>query len=233
MIKQSRLKRTAEPKPLTAAQQHRQAMRTAVDRVCDAWPDALLDVGAIGFPGRAGYDGGSGGGPTLRVQVGDHEERVSATGVELAALTGHDIGYAVGWISELHDTVLAILAAAYPTAHVQVEWQPDPVRAQLLAAVSVLADSWDAHRPGHDHQRGLLYRLADSAARHWPGPPSKGTSMGGVTVGQRTPASETCGLCEKPVAGGRDDPIRRIDGQAFHAKSCWFTVTRQRQAKAS
>lgn len=73
-----------------------------------------------------------------------------------------------------------------------------------------------------------IYHQADLALKHWTPPPA-GTTIGGVTIGDRDNPVETCGLCDRTVLGGRDDPIRRIDGTAFHAKSCWWTVHRQRQ----
>lgn len=70
--------------------------------------------------------------------------------------------------------------------------------------------------------------LANHAALLWPPPARPGVIVAGVTVGRRGNNVETCGLCGDPVSGGHADPIRRIDGQAFHGKRCWFTVARQR-----
>lgn len=81
--------------------------------------------------------------------------------------------------------------------------------------------------------RSALVVAARSARFKWPDPPKPGTQMGGVTVGKRTTSLEECGLCHEPLVGGKDGPIRRIDGQAFCAKKCWFTVKRQREVKAS
>lgn len=81
--------------------------------------------------------------------------------------------------------------------------------------------------------RSAIIVTARSARFKWPDPPKVGTQMGGVTVGKRTTSLEECGLCHEPLVGGKDGPIRRIDGQAFCAKKCWFTVKRQREVKAS
>lgn len=77
-----------------------------------------------------------------------------------------------------------------------------------------------------------LYHQADMALKHWPAPPGKGANVNGTTIGDRNNTTELCALCQIPVLGGRDDPIRRIDGQPYHAKTCWWTVHRQRQTKA-
>jgi hypothetical protein len=70
--------------------------------------------------------------------------------------------------------------------------------------------------------------LANRSQLLWAPTPRHGSTKAGVTVGQRTNTVEVCGLCQEPVTGGHADPIRRIDGQAFHGRSCWFTVTRSR-----
>lgn len=79
--------------------------------------------------------------------------------------------------------------------------------------------------------RSALIVAARDARFQWPDPPAAGTQMGGVTVGKRTTTLEECGLCHEPLVGGKEGPIRRIDGQAFCAKSCFFTVWRQRRTK--
>ncbi len=73
------------------------------------------------------------------------------------------------------------------------------------------------------HVSNQLYLAANMALKHWPARPTRTAAPGG-----RPNDIELCGLCELPVIGGHSDPIRRLDGAAFHAKSCWFTVTRQR-----
>ena len=59
---------------------------------------------------------------------------------------------------------------------------------------------------------------------YWP-TLAKGDTIAGVTVGARGNLVEECGLCGNPVVGGAQDPIRRIDGQAFHRSPCWYTAT--------
>jgi hypothetical protein len=247
--KHSRIAGDKKPVPVTAAQEHRTAMHNAIDRVCTAWSHAALDISSIGFPVGRGFDAGTGGGPSVRVETAHARgalpavyERVPATGVEIAAFANPDIGYAVGWVAELHDITLAVLTAAWPLEHVVIEWQPEPVSVRLHAAVDTLAATWAADRPGHPRVREDLYRLADAAARHWPEPPKKGTQMGGVTVGERTSTVENCGLCRTPVDGGRNDAgqllLRRIDGVSFHNtggdghEACFWLVWRQRRSVA-
>jgi hypothetical protein len=76
-----------------------------------------------------------------------------------------------------------------------------------------------------------------SARSGWPQPLAEGTKVSqdgrAVVVGARAAQSEECGLCGELVTGGAADPIRRIDGAAYHAKTCWFTVHRQRRAKTA
>lgn len=233
-------RRTTLPEPrVTPLEENRRAMHRSVEVIIAAWPKAYDDAQAIGFPRGRGYDAAGGGrsGFTVETETGE-VEFVPATGVELAALNP---GVAVGWVSELHDTVTRLLAAVWPARAWSLVWTPAGLAPVLHDAVDRLLGSWtlddliDADPRSANHRRDVfgLYRLADLALAYWPPPPKRGDRAGMVTVGERGNSVESCGLCGDPVVGGRADPIRRIDGQAFHGKSCWFTVTRQRQPRAA
>jgi hypothetical protein len=83
-----------------------------------------------------------------------------------------------------------------------------------------------------------LVRAANMARAHWPAV-TKGTTVAGVTIGQRG-SSEICGLCKLPAPSGTDENgqplVRRIDGIAYHnvsipgvAGACFWQVWRQRR----
>jgi hypothetical protein len=184
-------------------QQHtRQALHRAIDRVCDSWPHALCDAEARGYT-SAGY--------------GNTRGTAELTSVEAAASRPCR---AVAWIAELGDILIALdliqgeqsLQRMTATAVRQkLHYRADKVHWQHPAITRIIG-------------------LANKAALWWPTqPPTRGTRVGTVTVGERGNQVEQCGLCGDTVAGGHGDPIRRIDGQAFHGKSCWFTVMRSRR----
>lgn len=229
MAAKSRRKADVEPAEPHLSQRdwHARAMHRSVDVVCDAWPRASEDVQAIGFPSAV-------------MQPRSHAT-AELTSVEAAAVRGLRFGDAVGWIAELHDVAFALLAAGWPNRSFSIDWTPVGLRPVLHTAVDRIAAGWtlddlvdfDPRSANYRSDVFGLGRLAGRALRYWPPPPPRGSREGGVTVGERSSSVETCGLCGDPVVGGRNDPIRRIDGQAFHGKSCWFTVTRQRQQKVS
>jgi hypothetical protein len=70
--------------------------------------------------------------------------------------------------------------------------------------------------------------IANMGQRLWPPTPQAGTRIRNITVGGRTNQIETCCLCAQPVAGGHDDPIRRIDGDPYHKSPCWYVASRSR-----
>lgn len=211
-------------RPLPAIEAHPRddqwaALHRAADLVCDTWPAALSDIDVIGFPPST-MPAGRGGG--------------DSSSVETAILNP---SVAVGWVAELHDVILKVLTAAWPGSAVGIVWEPDRVRPVLHGAIDELkASGWtlddlvdfDPRSPNHRRDVFGLERLADAAARSWPAPARTGHNVDGVTVGARGNQTEICALCELPVAGGHGDPIRRIDGQPYHGRSCWFTVHRQR-----
>lgn len=197
---------------VTPAEENRQAMHRAVDRVLGAWPKAIDDAEAIGFPRGRGYDTAGGGRSGFTVDTGGDLEFVPATGVELAAL--HPT-IAVAWVAELHDVVMAVTSAAWPARAWSLTWTPQALGPVLHAAVDRLADRF----PAGGQVRRDLYRLADMAALHWPPPPKKGDKAGTVTVGERGNTVELCKLCQEPVLGGHHDPCARIDGDPYHT-SC-------------
>lgn len=170
----------------------------AVDIVVAAWPHARADVDAIGYPAHTGGGGG------VDMDDGDW------TATEAAALRVFD--HASAWLAELHDTAVDWLGYWPPDGRLAQRWHP---------AVADHLDSW----PAGDRARRRLFRLADTAKRRWPAPQSAGTRTGGTTIGARHNDVELCGLCCQPVAGGAADPIRRIDGEAYHARTCWYPVS--------
>lgn len=218
----------------TPLEENRRALHRAVDQILDAWPKASDDAQAVGFPRGRGYGGTSGGQSGLRVPAEDGGgfDTVPATGVELAALNP---SVAVAWVAELHDTVTRLLAAVWPARSWSLVWTPAGLAPVLHEAVETLFGSWtlddliDADPRSVNHRRDVfgLYRLADDAARYWPPPPRKGDRAGTVTVGERGNSVETCRLCGDPVAGGRADPIGRIDNEPYHA-SCAKAVQASR-----
>lgn len=218
---------------LSQADWHRQALHHAIDIICDTWPRVtnatrLLD----GYPPGRGYDT-SRGNAGIRVD-GD---TIPATSVEIAAiarLAPH------AWVAELHDTTIRVLDAAWPMRAWSIDWPT--LRPLLHQAVDTICDTWtlddliDADPQSPTHRRDVLgvYRLADRSAADWPPTATKGQTVAGVTVGARTNLVETCAGCGLPVAGGRDDPIKRIDGDPFHANAnptgrwCYHAALRAR-----
>lgn len=223
-----------------AGEYHRRDMHHAVGLVAGVWPRAVVDLEAIGFPRARSYDGAPTGGHGSMMVPDEHGnmERVPATGVEIVALNTH---VAVAWVAELHDVTVRLLREARPRAGVWPMPPPELYMATVGLAVDRICDSWtaddliDFDPASANYCRDVfgLYRLADSGVKFWPPPARKGDQAGTVTVGERGNSVELCKLCGEPVAGGRADPIRRIDGDAYHGKSCWFTVTRHRQPRAS
>lgn len=211
----------------TVADDQRVTMGRAVDVICDAWPKALEDRQAVGFPAGRGLGGTGGGQSGIRLRREDDEgwETIPATGVEIAAITGTA---AVDWLDLAHDTVRLILHAAWPDrTGWAVDWQPEQLRPVLHRAVARLD-----YRI-HDVELTRLHQLANRARHLWPPPPKKGAREGGVTVGERGNDIETCAGCAQPVLGGRADPLKRIDGDPFHVKNpqgtwCYHQALRSR-----
>jgi hypothetical protein len=137
----------------------------------------------------------------------------------------HAIGYPTSTISGRGGGELTSVEAAAENA----VYGPDQRRDR---ASEFLAEAKEA--------RSTVIRVANLARRNWPTPATKGTQVGGVTIGQRGSTVETCGLCGLPAPSGTDQNgqplVRRIDGQAFHntaipgvAGACYWQVWRQRR----
>lgn len=216
-----------EPKHLTQIDFHRRHLHDAIDTIIDAWPRASEDVDAIGFP-SAVMQPSSGGTAEL-------------TSVEAAALRGINFGDAVAWIAELHDTTRRVLTAAWPSRTVKPAWTAEQLRPVLHQAVDVICQTWtvddlvDFDPASSNHRSDVfgLGRLAGTARRWWPATPKAGTTQDGVTVGQRGNTVETCTACQLPIGGGRNDPLKRIDGDPFHVKNpagvwCYHQALRSR-----
>lgn len=230
MPAESRPKGQAQPSQL---EWHCRSLTHAAAVVCAAWPRALEDAAAVGFPSAVMQ-------PSTR---GAAEN----TSVEAAALRP---SVAVAWLAELHDVVTAVATGVWRARAWSITWQPQPVHALLAAAVERVAGEWtladliDADPASPNYRRDVfgLYRLADRALAFWPPPAAHGQTVAGVTVGDdETP--EDCGLCHGPVITGRDNDgrllARRIDGVIFHATAgyghgaCWWTVWRQRRSRSA
>lgn len=192
----------------------RRALHTAVDWVCYAWPKALNDAAAVGYAGSVRPPDGRGGG------ILDYPDPTGST----AMLAGR----AAGWLAELGDLVVRLLASPGEAVS-QARAARTPRSASTLhAAVEKLCHD---RPPDREKVARSVIDLGNRAHAWWPPPPKSGQLVEGVTVGQRGNLVETCALCQDPVAGGHQDPIRRIDGAPFHAKSCFYTVWRHRKAK--
>lgn len=193
----------------------RRAMHRAVNVVIAAWPLAIADAAARGYPTSASGSGdvvGIGsvctdGGPTAR------------TACTPAA--------AVAWLAELFDVIGIFLDPLFRVRGLQTggwsAFSPAVISERWHMVIEPPLNAF----PSGEHSRRRLYRLADMALRNWPPSLAAGDRVGGVTVGGRTVGGdlETCGLCAEPVAGGAADPIRRIDGVAFHKSPCWYRAS--------
>lgn len=212
---------------LTTFERTRRALHRAVDRICDAWPQALVDADCRGF---------SSGGEKVGGRGSDVPDPTSS-----AALCPD---HAVGWLAELHDVAVEVLEQA--GLRWSVPWEARYSCGQLHDAVERICCDWtvedliDVDPRSSNYGRDVfgLERLADDAARWWPPTPKTGQQVAGLTVGTED-VVEDCGLCGGPTQAGRnrDGQLlrRRIDGQAFHAVAgyghgaCWWTVWRQRR----
>lgn len=216
----------------------RNSLLRSVDHILAAWPCALNDIAAIGYGTGRSYDG-SGGGGGLRVEIlpasGDQPavyEIIPATGVELAALRP---SRGAGWIAQLGDLIIDLCRSSHHPSG--VPWTPtnarDPMRREVEALMLELPAG--KHWPAGPAELVKRIEILASTGDHWwpRQPPKKGSVVAGVTIGERANTVETCGLCQQPVTGTRSDPIRRIDGNPFHKSPCWYTVTSDRQGRAT
>lgn len=202
---------TADPDDhLTPFERLRRAAHRDVDRICDTWPHAVVDAHARGFPSAVMQPG----------QRGSAE----LTSVEAAACQPD---FAAGWLAELGDVIVLFGMESTDSGR---PWTGETIRWVWHTAVEMLLEVWPDHA-NRTTQR--LHYLAESARTHWPEPPRRGEKISGVSVGERGNDVETCGLCQNPVMGGRGDPIRRIDGEAFHKSPCWYAVTSDRAGRAT
>lgn len=175
----------------------------AVDQIAEGWRRARIDLATSGLKART-YDG-----PTIT--AAGHSDPTGDQAV--------NIGHAVAYTAELHAVTVMFLERA-----------PDNPQ-RFAEAMHHLFRTTPTGWAPNALQR--LWRLADRALAWWPDEPKHGDTVAGVTIGARGNTVELCGLCLEPVAGGHGDPIRRIDGQPFHGKSCYYTVWRQRKVKTA
>jgi hypothetical protein len=189
-------------------------MHQAVDLIAKGWPYALADCDVLSaapnLRGRA-YDGDG------RQAQGDHADPTAEQA--LTAFERHQLaaGPAAGWLAELADVQWMFLDRCLTG--------PVGFAAAMHALLDRTPTGW---APGAVQR---LFRLADDSYRWWLARPKAGSRLAGVTVGERGNDVEVCGLCTEPVAGGASDPIRRIDGQAFHKSPCWYQVTMDRAGR--
>lgn len=193
-------------------QRTRNALHRNTTAILTTWQHAQVDLDAIGFPTSTLRDG-PGGGSEL-------------TTVEAAAdqLTRNR---AVAWIAELADLIIDLCRSSH--APDGTPWNPTNTRQPLHQAAEDLAHELPKGRHWPAGPLELVQRidrLAATGKHWWPTRPTRGTVVAGVTIGARGNTIETCGLCNKPVTGGHNDPIRRINQVPYHGKSCWYNATR-------
>lgn len=207
---------------------HRQAMHSAVDKICRAWPQVVTDSAVCdGFGAGRGYDGTSRGGG-------------ESSAVEAAALSGLR---ASAWIAELHDVTQRIFEAA--SIKRRTPTSPAELGPIVHHAVDRIVGTWtlddlidfDPQSPNFRRDVFGLYRLADRTERWWPTPTDlrAGEVVDGVTVGRRGNQVHVCDLCGQPVAGGRADPVRYVPDptggpdKILHKSPCWYTYKSDRE----
>lgn len=235
----------------------RDALRSDVEHICQAWPHVLLDVEAIGFPRAVGADRERG--------HGDAEfTTTEAAGVALAENPSGVAARAVAWLAELGDVVIDLCRRDHaPDGR---PWDHDNALGPMRQAVDELVAELEGERKRRyrDGPLGLaqrINRLANKGAEWWAAPAKPKAAPVGVREGQ-----EVCGLCELPITPGRteewerpcpthDGPtcrhcrgsgtihgggqarLRRIGDQSFHATAedgddfgaCYWVVLRNRR----
>lgn len=188
---------------LTPYERTRRALHRAIDNIARAWPLALEDANARGYP-------------TAVMQP--HTGTSELTSVEAAALRP---SFAVAWLAELHDTQSLIFKSRDGLTYVLRT--PETFVHQAHTYVEHMMGQWMPHT---EHAIRQTIQLSNKATHWWPPTPKPGQTIDNTTVGQRTNTTETCTHCGNPVTGGHADPIRRIDGNPYHGKSCWFNAVR-------
>lgn len=188
---------------LTPYERTRRALHRAIDNIARAWPLALQDANARGYP-------------TAVMQP--HAGSAELTSVEAAALRP---SRAVAWLAELADTQHQIFKSRDGLTYTIRE--PETFRGQAHNYVEHMLTQWMPHT---EHAIRQTINLSNKATAWWPPTPKAGQTVDGTTVGQRSNTTETCTHCGNPVTGGHNDPIRRIDGQPYHGKSCWYNAIR-------
>jgi hypothetical protein len=179
----------------------RRALHRAVDRIIVAWPHAQTDSRARGY-------------------ISSNYEQPGNTGsasVETAALQR---SHADEWLGELR----AIWTELTHIGELPEMYGANDTTRGLTAMLFHKRVDQLTHEPTITR----IIVLGNKAAAWWPTTPTKGDTIAGVTIGARTNSIEECGLCGKPVIGGHHDPIRRIDGQAFHRTPCWYAAAMSR-----
>jgi hypothetical protein len=192
-----------------------------------AWPVIHTECDAAAFgPGR--NDSNS---PTAGTES-DPTARAAEAGIA-ARCAG-----AYAWMGEWGDWLLALrLWDRTNGPHIgrTIQWTPEAVTEWAQPAVNRLASQvdhtggWQARQTVELVLCGRLVRLSNRASGYARRTPRKGETLGGITVGERTNLVERCAECDNPVFGTSEDPIRRIDGQPMHAKSCYYRAWRRRQ----
>ena len=188
---------------LTPYERTRQALHRAIDNIARAWPLALEDANARGYPTAV-----------MQPHTGSSE----LTSVEAAAMRPSP---SVAWLAELYDVQRMIFKDRYGNTY--TVYTTETFQQQGHVYVEFMLTQWMPHT---EHAIRQTIQLSNKATHWWPPTPKPGQTIDNTTIGQRTNTTETCTHCGNPVTGGHADPIRRIDGNAYHGKSCWYNATR-------
>lgn len=187
---------------LTPHERTRRSMHRAVDNIARAWPLAVEDANARGYPSAV-----------MQPHTGGSE----STSVESAALRP---SRAVAWLAELYD--VQNLLFTNTAGHSYVLYTPSVFQQHAHAYVERMLRQW---MPQTEQTIRRTITLANKAQLWWPPTPVKGATIQGVSVGQRGNDVQICAYCDEPVAGGAQDPLRRIDDDVFHKSPCWYAAS--------
>ena len=177
---------TAPTEYLTPYEHTRRALHHAIDRICNAWPQALEDANSRGYPSGVDYNVRKTGSDT--------------TSVEAAALNPSK---AVAWLAELGELVSRVWDNDLTVRH--GDWFPE-----------LSGDVWSGYLHTLATEDGIgetdirvTIRLANTACLLWPPPPKPGQHL--KLVGKPFD-SETCLYCQTPAYPGDRRAIKLADG---------------------
>lgn len=213
----------------------------ALDQICDSWDGALEAHAARGYPHESP-------GPRAAAGVVKDTDALHTRQMKPASAKAATGGDATGsaaliedraekWLASARGHLLELLKASGAEATGERRWtgrfHPPTLRRTLHLAAADLVEWWP-NNTGHFVNQ--VVRLGGIAATRWPPTLKPGaeveTETGTVKVGGRAEASEVCTECRTTIAGGADDPLRRIDGKPFHLAPCWEIARARRDRKA-